>query len=261
MARHGVPGLGGTILAMKRPLIAITCDVEGSGPAIAPKIVPSFANYLRAVIVAGADPVPIGAWRAMRDGGLDQAVIEADARAFAGFVFTGGRDPDMASFGCETHPVAAAKLMHPLRQAYEVALLRELLALGAAAPPVLGVCLGCQLMALAAGGSLVQHLPDTIGSAAGAHTVDTDADAIHEVKPILGAALAAGRVASHHHQAIADPGDCRVIAHAPDGVIEAIDLVDRPDWLGVQWHPERTDDPALGQALFDRLVAAARQRA
>ncbi len=236
-----------------RPLIAVTCDVEGDATALTPRMTPSFHNYLRAVIAAGGDPVPIGAWRAVRNGGLDQQAVARDARAFAGYVFTGGRDPEMSAFGVETHPVAKKKLMHPARQAYEMALLLALLEQRNEAS-VLGVCMGCQLMALAGGGTLDQNLPDSIGAAARAHGLD-GADVLHEVKPIAGVALPAGAVVSHHHQSIDDAGVFRVIARSNDGVVEAIDLADRPNWLGVQWHPERTADVALGQAVFDRFIA------
>ena len=238
-----------------RPLIAVTCDVEGDGASLSPKVWPSFGNYLRAVLAAGGDPVPIGAWRALRNGGLDRAAIQRDYKAFDGFVFTGGGDPEMSAFGVATHDAAKPKLIHPMRQAYEMALLRELLA-QRQEQPVLGVCLGCQLMALATGGTLDQHLPDSIGDAARAHGIEGK-DETHDITPIVGVSLASGAVTGQHHQAIDDAGDFRVIARSADGVVEAIDLADHPNWLGVQWHPERTANIELGQALFDRFVAAA----
>ncbi len=62
---------------------------------------------------------------------------------------------------------------------------------------------------------------------------------------------------SHHRQAVADPGALAILAHSDDGVIEAIGDPDRPFYLGVQWHPERTDDPVLGMDLFRHLVRGA----
>lgn len=66
-----------------------------------------------------------------------------------------------------------------------------------------------------------------------------------------------GTVFSHHRQALSDPGRLSVVATAPDGVIEAIRCREHPFRLGVQWHPERTDDPATGLAIFEALVRAA----
>ena len=244
----------------RRPLIGVTCDVEGDASALSPRVAPSFGNYLRAVIAAGGDPVPIGAWRAVdAQGRLEKDAVARDARTFDGFVFTGGRDPEMSPFGVETHPVAQQKLMHPLRQAYETAML-EWLTAEKKSKPTLAICLGCQLMALAGGGTLDQNLPDSIGDAARVHGMGEDV--IHEIKPIEGAWLAAGAVISQHHQAVGNAGpNLRVIARSPDGVIEAIDGGNEHfPLLGVQWHPERTSDYALGQGLFDWLIAKAAGR-
>ena len=70
--------------------------------------------------------------------------------------------------------------------------------------------------------------------------------------------LPAGEVLSHHRQAVSDPGSLVVAARAHDGIIEATVDPSRRFYLGVQWHPERTCDAALGQAIFDRLIEAAR---
>ena len=115
--------------------------------------------------------------------------------------------------------------------------------------PVLGVCLGMQLMGLHAGGVLDQHLPDHLVTA----HLHWDRRA-HEITGELGS----GTVHSHHRQALSDPGRLRVIASAPDGLIEAVRSNDRPFYLGVQWHPERTTDERLGIDLFRQLVTAAR---
>ena len=171
-----------------------------------------------------------------------------------GWVLTGGDDPSTEPFGAPTHPKATP--VHPARQRYETALLQALTL--RPQTPALGVCLGMQMMALAAGGTLDQHLPETLPT----HEVHW-ANSVHPVhaeprsgSPIL---LANARVTSHHRQAVRDPGAMRVIARSQDGVIEAIDHPGARFFLGVQWHPERTDDPALGQGIFSQLVAAARE--
>jgi putative glutamine amidotransferase len=166
-------------------------------------------------------------------------------------VLTGGDDPHMEEFGHPTH--SAAKPMHPQRQRYELALLRHL-AVTSPHTPVLGICLGMQLIALDAGASLNQHLPDT-------HATAGDHRGTHEIIPVQSLPsfkLAPGAVLSHHHQAVADPGPLAVLARAHDGVIEAVADPQRRFFVGVQWHPERTDTPALGRGLFEQLLAAAR---
>jgi putative glutamine amidotransferase len=68
-------------------------------------------------------------------------------------------------------------------------------------------------------------------------------------------------VHSHHVQALDDPGRLTVVGEAPDGVIEAVESNDRPFFLGVQWHPERSDDPRTGRAIFQSLLNACHDRA
>lgn len=175
-----------------------------------------------------------------------------------GFVLTGGVDPDTASFGEPMHP--KAKKMDPTRQAFESALIE---AIHAKEPrvPTLGVCLGMQLMALHADGKLDQHLPDTLGDDAAAvhyqnhpHTIE-----VTEPSSVLHSDTRnpQSEIISHHLQAVSDAGSMRVIATAPDGVIEAIDDPGRPFYVGVQWHPERGDDSPFNRGLFAALVRAA----
>ncbi|MBX3406097.1 MAG: gamma-glutamyl-gamma-aminobutyrate hydrolase family protein [Phycisphaeraceae bacterium] len=186
-------------------------------------------------------------------------LIPSQLELCRGVVLTGGDDPRTEMFGEPTHSMA--KPMHSRRQEYEVALLRAL----ESRPdvPVLGVCLGMQLMALCAGGRLNQHMPDDVPTAA-----DHAGNAQHPLRieagdHALSRCMADGGgqscpVTSHHRQAVRDAGRLRVVARAPDGVIEAIDDPARPFYLGVQWHPERTAHAGAGLALFEALVAAAR---
>ncbi len=169
-------------------------------------------------------------------------------------VFTGGHDPDTAPFGEPMHP--KARMIDPVRQAFELALLDAL----AKRPdvPVLGICLGMQMMALHAGGKLNQYMPDTHDDPAAhqdgaSHTVTvTKDDSV--IKP------SDDPVYSWHQQAVADPGKMRVVAVTEDETVEAIDgLPMDPDrfYLGVQWHPERGGDGPFNQGLFRLLVEAA----
>lgn len=180
------------------------------------------------------------------------------AQVCGGFVFTGGLDPDTAEFGEPMHP--KARKADPLRQAFELALLDEL----AKHPgvPVLGVCLGMQMMALHAGGRLNQYMPETHDQPE-AHQKGAD----HPIKvTVKDSVLEPGDIAggeaiySSHQQAVSDPGKMRVVAVAHDGTVEAID--GRPTfgerfYLGVQWHPERGGEGPFNLGLFRRLVEAA----
>jgi putative glutamine amidotransferase len=209
------------------PLIGITADADAERFFIR-------RPYVTAIAAAGGVPVVL----------VPSAAGLAAAARCDGLVLSGGDDPDMGSFGRATHP--SATVVDPERQAFEL----ELLAATAAAPdrPVLGICLGMQLMALAAGGDLDQHLPDRWPTA--------DLHWGHRPHAVRGS-LGAGEVDSHHRQAVTDPGRLDVVAVADDGLIEAIRDPDRRFFLGVQWHPERTTDPALGPAILESLVAAA----
>ena len=217
-----------TLMSTPPPLIGLTPDFVDGRIALRP-------TYLDAVRAAGGLPMILSG---------DPRDVDAMIERCDGFVFTGGDDPIMEAFGIETH--AAAIPVDQRRQDFELALLSGL----DSCPehPVLGVCLGMQMMGLHAGGVLDQHLPDSLPSFE-AHT----AGAEHVITGSLGT----GRVWSRHRQALTDSGAMDVVAMAEDGVIEAIEAPDRCLYLGVQWHPERTQQTGLGLGLFQRLVDAA----
>lgn len=214
-----------------RPRIGITADLEAGNFLLKP-------NYVDAVLAAGGVPYILPA----RTETILDALDTCD-----GIVISGGDDIDMRLFGLENH--ASVEIMDSRRQEAELTLLRAL----DARPdvPVLGICLGMQLMGVHAGGTLIQHLPDVIDDGE-AHRNDR----LHAIHGAFGEGL----VASHHHQALADTGRLKATAHADDGVIEALEDAERPFYVGVQWHPERTPDPAFGVAVIRRLVEAAARR-
>ncbi|MEV4624412.1 gamma-glutamyl-gamma-aminobutyrate hydrolase family protein [Asanoa sp. NPDC049573] len=169
-----------------------------------------------------------------------------------GVVFTGGSDVDPALYGEQAHPTTQVK---PERDAAEMLLLRAALA---AELPLLAICRGMQLMTVAYGGKLHQHLPDvlghdnhrpTSGPKFGFHRVDLAPGSL--ARQLLGESL---EVNSFHHQGVADPGKLTATGWCPeDNLIEVVEDPALRFALGVQWHPEDTTD----HRLFAALVAAA----
>lgn len=225
----------------RRPLIGITTDVVETNGRLKADCGLAYAMCIER---AGGIPIllpPIA------------SLIHEHLRLCDGFVFTGGDDPRMEAFGVATHP--QAKVIHPNRQAYELGLLAAL-ATDRPEAPVLGICLGMQLMSLHAGGKLNQFMPDTLPT----HAQHKNAE--HEVVPVRDAAspfTLAGVVWSNHRQAVEHPGTLRIIAKSPDQVIEAVTDPSRPWYLGVQWHPERTAAAPLGQRILNDLVSSCSQ--
>jgi putative glutamine amidotransferase len=174
-----------------------------------------------------------------------------------GLVLTGGADVDPGTYGAERHP--AVTHTTPLRDAFEVALARRAIERDL---PFLGVCRGMQIMNVARGGTLDQHLPDRLGHTDHLRTPGSFAGADHEVALAAGslAARAAGeerhRVLSHHHQAIDVLGDgLTITGHAVgDDLPEAIEDVRARFALGVQWHPEADETSRLIAALVDEAA-------
>ncbi|MET8946164.1 gamma-glutamyl-gamma-aminobutyrate hydrolase family protein [Streptomyces sp. NPDC004542] len=167
-----------------------------------------------------------------------------------GLLLPGGADIDPAYFGQDRHPATDQPSQD--RDAGELLLLRAALERDL---PVLGVCRGLQLLVLQYGGTLHQHLPDVLGHSG--HLPQEGVLGEHEVVFTAGSRVAAvygrsARVNSHHHQGVADPGRLRVSGRSPDGLPEAIEDAARRFVLGVQWHPEISDD----EALFTAFVAA-----
>ena len=169
-----------------------------------------------------------------------------------GLVLVGGVDVEPSRYGEEPHPTVQA----PRRDRDD----SELALVGRAVErdlPLLGVCRGMQVMAVAAGGSLVQHLPDKIGnvdhSPASATYGRTEVTIAPDsrLRTVLGERT---EVLCYHHQGVAVHPGYEPCAWASDGTLEAIEDPAARFRIGVQWHPEAGEDPRLFQAL----VAAAR---
>ena len=177
-----------------------------------------------------------------------------------GLVLAGGDDCDPSAYGEERHP--SVEPMDPRRQNNELALARLARERGI---PTLGICLGVQVMNVAAGGTLIQDIDSAMqtdiehaSDPNDRHRHDVQIDSGTRLGKILGARNF--NVNSSHHQAIKGVGDgLRVTAKAPDGIIEGIEDPSHPFYVGVQWHPEDMPGETSASALFGALVDAARK--
>ncbi|WP_067568361.1 gamma-glutamyl-gamma-aminobutyrate hydrolase family protein [Nocardia acidivorans] len=241
-------GAGGT----KRPLIGLPTYAERTrfGHWEVDSAVLS-RTYIDMVVRAGGIPVllpPIGTPRPELLERLD------------GLALTGGADIDPARYAAEADP--ATRGLRPDRDESEFGLF-ELAR--AADMPVLAICRGLQLVNVALGGTLVQHLPDVLGHTDHARTPGVFG--VTTVRTVPGSRVAAiagpeVRVHCHHHQAIEvlAPG-LTATAHAPDGTIEAAESTGGPFLVGVQWHPEENStDDRLMRALVEQATIHGRER-
>jgi len=229
---RGAGGSGIYTAHVIRPLIGISCDMSTADGRTVYRL---NRQYVQTVKEAGGLPVLL-----THEPGDALALVDS----VDGVLLTGGADIDVRVRGHALHP--KAEIMDPARQRGEFELLEALD--HRSDKPVLGICLGMQLMGVHHGCELVQHVPDRIPGGE-RHQGNQE----HAVSGPLGA----GVVTSSHHQMLGDAGPFRVVATSDDGVIEAIELPGRPFYLGVQWHPERTRDTALGVGMVRKLIDAA----
>ncbi len=234
----------------QRPLIGLTLDAE---PAGGWSKYPWYAlrqNYTAAVAAAGGLAVALP-----HDPGLAEAYLER----LDGLIVTGGAfDVDPALYGAaDRHETVALKTD---RTSAELAFLQGALARDL---PVLGICGGQQLLAVALGGTLFQHIPEALPDALPHEQVTSHYEPGHRVEilrdtllyDIVGADTM--QVNTSHHQAVRNAGRTRVNAVAPDGVIEGVEAPAHRFCLGVQWHPEYLIDPG-DAAIFTALIAASK---
>jgi putative glutamine amidotransferase len=232
-------------LAM-RPLIGITTYVTPARWGVwdaETALVP--ATYVYAVERAGGRPLLVPP----SEEGVDETLAALD-----GLVLPGGADLAPELYGQEPHPQTYGVV--PERDRAELALLtgaleREL--------PVLAICRGSQVLNVARGGDLVQHLPEIVGhdrhkelpGVFGDHDVEIEPDS--RLGTLLGEHAP---IKSHHHQGFGRLGEgLREVAWADDGTVEAVEDPERPFLLGVLWHPEAGEDVALFTALVDAAAA------
>ncbi len=228
--------------ALPRPVIGITTYVAPArwGPWDLPAaLVP--LGYVSAVAAAGGQPILVPP----APEGREEVLAIAD-----GLIFCGGPDLDPAHYG----QPRSEQTVHlaPERDAPELELMLAALARGL---PVLGICRGMQVLNVALGGSLVQHLPAVVG-----HDGHATAPGHFDLHPVATAPatrvgeILGGEAVVHsgHHQGIDDLGrGLAASAWAPDGAIEAIELVGHRFVIGVLWHPEQGEDLRLFQAMVE----------
>jgi len=204
------------------------------------------AEYVRAVTRAGGVPllVPPGA-------DVAETLDRLDA-----IIFSGGSDLDPELYGERAHAETTGIVRE--RDDFELRLMQEALARDM---PILAICRGSQVLNVALGGDLEQHVPDRVGTNVHKETAGVFAEHDVEVLPETRLAAILGDrhdVKSHHHQGFGDLGSgLREAARAPDGTVEALEDPTRRFALGVLWHPEAGED----LALFETLVYEAAEYA
>lgn len=201
--------------------------------------------YVDAVERAGGRPLLVPP----SDEGIDETLDALD-----GLLFSGGSDLDPALYGADPHPETSG--IRAERDRAELALLEAALARDM---PVLAVCRGSQVLNVALGGDLVQHVPEVVGHEGHRQTPGVFAEHGVELEPesrLAGIVGSRAAVKSHHHQGFGRLGDgLRAAAWAQDGTLEALEAPDRRFTLGVLWHPEEGEDARLFGALVEEACA------
>ncbi len=245
---HGGKDDAESKVTVARPVIGITASEDDAPADRSPRRVVTVASaYVAAVERSGGAALLLPAQSAGREELF--AVLD-------GLVLSGGPDVAPDHYGELSHP--RSQRPHVERDAFEIALVRLA---SDADVPILAICRGIQVLNVARGGTLHQHLPDVVGHEG--HAPRAGEYTPHRVEISRGSHLGAIHAGpleapSHHHQAIARVGrGLDVVALAGDGTIEAVEDSTRGFFIGVQWHPEVSGD----DALFLSLVEAARARA
>lgn len=240
-----------------RPVIGITLDSEKPATDVKQGYsrYPWYAlreNYMDSIADAGGLPVALAHHAELAAEMLDS--IDA-------LVVTGGAfDVDPALY--DGGPRHQSVVLKAVRTSAELALLRGALSRDM---PTLGICGGQQLLAVALGGTLIQHVPDEVADALPHEQPNPRHQPGHTVAILPGTMLRrivgseTMHVNSSHHQAVRDPGSARVNARAPDGVVEGIEAPDHRFCLGLQWHPEFLIDPGDAR-VFAALVDEAQRQ-
>jgi putative glutamine amidotransferase len=233
------------MIGMNRPIIGLTIDSNDADDRYE-----SPMTYAAAIEKAGGLPLLLPYC-------VDHSLIGQYVDLLDGICFSGGADMNPVKYGEEWHPKVSR--MDQRRQEFEFTLIAEV---ERRRMPALGVCFGSQLMNVHRGGSLIQYLPEQKADAMEHRRIQGQPPARHPVKLDLNSQIgrAIGRsdvsVNTYHKQAVKNLGrGLKVIATAPDGVIEAFEDPTMPLYAAVQWHPERLIDEPEHLAPFRLLVS------
>jgi putative glutamine amidotransferase len=214
----------------RKPLIGVTPYSHDNGERYVP------TGYIQGIIEVGCQPLVINYQ------GFDGENLKNIAGILDGMVFAGGKDVDPAFYGETNWPEAGSHL--PERDEMEIALLKMLYAEG---KPVLGICRSLQIINVALGGSLVQHVPKIYGDSITHQQESGEPPFVHEVEFEAGSRVreifGEDRIMinSYHHQSADRVAEAlRITAKAPDGVVEALEGRDERFLVCLQWHPEKT---------------------
>lgn len=224
-----------------KPVIGITGNHDDNAGSVCLK-----EYYIRSIQSAGGVPVILPPT-------YDEAIIARYLSICGGVLLSGGGDLDPFWWG--EHPIKGLGQISPQRDFFEIQLTRLAIE---QKKPLLGICRGCQVMNVAAGGSLFQDISGTFN-----HDQNAPREyPFHVIVIESGSKLASiieeeiVRVNSFHHQAVQRPGTgLQFTAYAPDGTAEALEDPAQPFFIGVQWHPEGMTD-VVSARLFKAFVAS-----
>ena len=233
-----------------KPLIGITTNQSKN--ANGQPTIMLMQSYINAVIQSGGVPVLIPSLIA--EDGWDAVYSRLD-----GILFSGGGDIGLEYSPGEPHP-----RIDDVDLARDSIELKMVQAAASDGKPFLGICRGCQVVNVALGGNLYTHIPDQLPNALDhSYPGNMRTVLVHEIKIDEGTQIAEIfgepiiKVNSLHHQGLKDIApSIRAAGHAPDGLIEAIELPDHPFGLAVQWHPEWLTDQEGTRNLFRKFVQA-----
>ena len=234
-----------------KPLIGITTNQSSN--AFGQLTVMLMQSYIQAILQAGGVPVLIPSLIA--EEGWDALYARLD-----GILFSGGGDIAIEHFAGDPHP-----RIDDVDLARDSVELKMVQAASSDRKPFLGICRGCQVLNVGLGGTLYTHIPDQLSHALDhSYPGNMRTVLVHEVKIEEGTHIAEIlrepiiKVNSLHHQGLKDIApSLRVAGHAPDGLVEAVELPDHPFGLAVQWHPEWLTDQESTRNLFRKFVEAA----